>query len=337
MKHGKIFCVSCVTFNLFSKEIIFISDKCYEIITIEAQKITMEHVNINNVYYNELIVFEPDGSNNPYLFCPFRYVTIGNATVNISAMQYSISFNCNYYEHDLFKAMSNKQCEFHYHHFMSHCKWIPTSVFYSYDPRMINQQIIIKNYNQLHHHSAICYCPNNASNCSINWLGPVYPGQTLKTDFCMCNSRKISSRCTDTQYTFANLKVAHQDQLLGSITTYTKTFNFTIVTEIQGHCELFLAASPCQYNIYEAFYVEILACLVGFMLQNGVCVCDPCLIYTNSNIHIDTCYIDQSTITHPANTWIVPAHYHSNNTKYLILHIVQCLPHPSHFNSDLQC
>ena len=100
-------------------------------------------------------------------------------------------------------------------------------------------------------------------------------------------------------------------------------------------CELFVIASP---HIYEAFYIEIPPCPVGFTLQNGICDCDPYL----SNIHIDTCHFDQSTITRPANTWIT-AHYYSNNTKYLISHncpMDYCLPHSSHLNllnPDLQC
>ena len=84
------------------------------------------------------------------------------------------------------------------------------------------------------------------------------------------------------------------------------------VTDDRAMCELFLAASPCIHNIYEAFHVEILPCPVGFTLQDQVCDCDPYL--RNSNIHIDTCYIDHSAITCPVNTWIT-AHYYSNNTK----------------------
>ena len=71
-----------------------------------------------------------------------------------------------------------------------------------------------------------------------------------------------------------------------------------------------------------------------------MCDCDPYL--SNSDIHIDKCYIDESTIKRPANTWIT-AHNYSNDTKYLISHncpMDYCLPHSSHLNllnPDLQC
>ena len=100
----------------------------------------------------------------------------------------------------------------------------------------------------------------------------------------------------------AACKIAQQAELLQSISNYSKTLRFTIVAEAAKVCELFIIASPCLYNVYEVFHVNISVCPVGFTLQNGVCDCDPYL--SNSSMHIDTCYIDQSTITHPANTWI---------------------------------
>ena len=79
--------------------------------------------------------------------------------------------------------------------------------------------------------------------------------------------------------------------------------------------------------------MEMLPCPVGFKLHNGICDCDPYL--SNSVIHIDTCYTDHSTITCPANTWIVTAHNYSNGTKYLISQncpLDYCVPHLSHLN-----
>ena len=59
------------------------------------------------------------------------------------------------------------------------------------------------------------------------------------------------------------------------------------------------------------FDVQLLPCPILFTLQNGVCDCDP-LLPTD----IDTCYIDQSAIRRPANTWI--SYTQSSTSKYLI-------------------
>ena len=101
-------------------------------------------------------------------------------------------------------------------------------------------------------------------------------------------------------------------------------------------CELFLTVSPHLYYIYEAFYVKLSFCPVGFTLQNGICDCDPLL-----PPDIDTCYIEQSVIKRPGTMWI-SAHIRSNDTKYLTGNCPMdyCLPYPSNvqlINPDTQC
>ena len=56
-------------------------------------------------------------------------------------------------------------------------------------------------------------------------------------------------------------------------------------------CELFLTISQHLYDVYEAFYVKLVPCPIGFTLQNGICDCDSLL-----PPEIDTCYIEQSVI-----------------------------------------
>ena len=101
-------------------------------------------------------------------------------------------------------------------------------------------------------------------------------------------------------------------------------------------CELFLTMTPHLYHVYEAFYVRLLPCPVGFTLQNGICDCDPLL-----PPDIDTCYIEQSVIRRPVTRWIT-AHVQSNDTKYLTGNCPMdyCLPYSSNVlltNPDTQC
>ena len=332
---------------LLSEEIVFISNEGNAMIVTKSEPAyvkVLEYSNITfttNIYYNNLVLLEPDERNNfPFPFCILQYVTLRNKPF-VTPTHYTITAKNNHLEEFLIPP-SDQKCEFNFHHFTTHCQWIPSSVFYGHNPGVINQQII--QTDQLSHHTIICYCSHNITNCSVDVLGLVYPGQVLQVELCVTTNNEHSILYVETHNTHlpnSSCKVAHQTELVSTITNYSKMFNFTIiVTEAQQTCEIFLTASPCLYSVYEAFYVEILPCPVGFTLQNGVCDCDPYL--SDSNIHIDTCYIDQSTITRPANTWIT-AHYYSNNTKYLISHncpMDYCLPHSSHLNlhnPDLQC
>ena len=180
---------------------------------------------------------------------------------------------------------------------------------------------------------------NNTYDCSLDLLGPVFPGQVLQVDFCVpheSDSEETFALYVDTHSKFlpsSACKVAHQNQMINTI---TNSYNFTIVSDSTTECELFLTTQPDLYKMYDAFYVQLLPCPIGFTLQNGVCDCDPIL----STI-IDKCYIEFSTIRHPANYWIV-AHAQTNDTKYLISSCPMdyCLPYSSSVNllhPDLQC
>ena len=298
-----------------------------------------------------MIVFRSSDNTNPYIFCGFQYVTIYNST-RATTQHYNITFSSNILQsignqHISNFLLSQSSCEPHFNHFTTHCRWLPTSMFYGHNPGVINRQIIQTDQHQLGYHTTICYCSYNITNCSVDVLGPVYPGQVLQVDLCVPVRNKdaesilyVETHNAQLSPLYSVCKVAHQTELLQIIKSYATTFKFTIVTENQEMCELFLTASPCLNLIYETFFVKILPCPVGFAQQNGVCSCDPYL--SNSNIHIDTCYIDQSTISRPANTWITALNY-SNRTEYLISRscpMDYCLPHSSHLNllhPDLQC
>ena len=189
----------------------------------------------------------------------------------------------------------------------------------------INQQIIKVDGHQWIHHKQIFYCPHDEDyNCTVDLLGPVYPGQVLKVDLCMPQADQnfiVYTVIDSTSLPDSTCRIAHEtEQLVVTIRrNYSETFNFKIVSDITL-CKLPLIAPPF------AFYVQLLPCPVGFTLQNGMCDCDPFL-----PPDIDTCYIDLSAITRPANTWIT-AHtctLTNNTTDYLISDcpIDYCLPY----------
>ena len=316
---------------LFSKSIYFTSNWCEQIIILKSPRELayikiLEYSNIvfTHNHYKTLIAIDTDPNyNHPYLFCLFQYVTLQNtSTKSQNTSHYTIIIN------DSFQY----NCKLSLLHFTSHCQWIPSATFYGKSSVIINQQIIQMNYKL--QHTAIFLC----SNFSIDTLGPVYPGQMLQVELCMPCSDNNSVLYAETHNTLlpeSACEIAHQTELVNVITNNSKIVNYTIVSEVNESCELFLTVSPFLYYIYEVFDVQLLPCPIGFTLQNGVCDCDP-LLPTG----IDTCYIDQSAIRRPANTWI--SYTQSGTSKYLISDCPMdyCLPFSSNVNllhPDTQC
>ena len=327
----------------FSKTIKFISNVCQYAIYLMSLDlpyiIIMEHANImfNQSYADNLIYASGPVANDYddiFPYCMFQYTSSTNIKFNISESLalYAITFN--------FTDNKPHRNGLFIGDFITHCKWLPTAVFNGYNPGYVNQQIVNVDGLPWTHSKALCYCPYNKDyNCTIDLFGPVYPGQKLEVELCIPQGE------SDTNYTLfvetystslpnTACKIAHQTELVNTIGNYPKTFHFTIISAVQL-CELFLTVQ--SLNIRTAFYVQLSPCPVGFTLQNGKCDCDPFL-----PPDIDTCYIDLSAITRPANTWITAHTLTNNTTNYLISDCPMdyCLPYSTNVNllyPDLQC
>ena len=336
---------------IFDKEIMFVSNRCDSFMTIKSEykeypyiKL-MQHANItffDNEYSDDLLTFESnDDSNYPYPFCLFQYISTESNTSTITPAEYSIIFTDNFLLDHYYNVLLNlTECTFLFKRFTSHCKWLPTSVFFGQNPGLINQQIIQINHKRVHHHTFICLTDLKFYyNCTTDILGPVYPGQILQIDVfapCSEDTAVIFAKTHNTLLPTTACKIAHQTELLNIINNCSGIINYTIVSNNGDMCELFLTVSPHLYYAYETFYVKLLPCPVGFTLQNGICDCDPLL-----PPGIDTCYIEQSVIRRPASMWIT-AHVQSNDTKYLTGNCPMdyCLPYSSNIlltSPDTQC
>ena len=294
----------------------------------------------NNSIQKETIDVENDLYSAPYPYCIFQFIASNNISNNTTSMDYKIIFNNNHTNND-----TDNKCKATFYHYTSHCRWIDTSTFHGYDPTIINKQIIVHhNYNnQMNKHNIVCYCSNNVTDCSLDVLGQVYPGQTLQVELCLPCSGKDATLHVETHHRvlpLSSCKISHQNQLINFLATYNNILNFTIASNATEICELFLTVSPYLYQIYEAFYVKLLPCPIGFVLQNGICDCDP-VLSSNQFVPIKACNIDQLTIKRPQNIWIAPLT--SNNCTYLVCSncpMDYCLQHSSDLNlqnPDLQC
>ena len=122
----------------FSGEIIFNKNQCKRIIAIKEDPSyvkVMENTKIlcnqNHVYSKSILVLELDNSNNhPYPFCTFQYVTMNNVSTP-STTDYVITI-----EKNLYILQQHGSCELQ--PFLTHCRWLNTSVFYGHNPGVIN-------------------------------------------------------------------------------------------------------------------------------------------------------------------------------------------------------
>ena len=331
---------------LFCNHIIFESNICDKILYLQSTCIkVMEYSNISllkNRYNGQLIKVENDYKYSLYPLCLFQFMTLRNTTVTVSPMHYSVNIldNIFHYKYKLSKqSIQNQMCLFSFYHFTPNCQWLTNGAFHDYNPKIIYQQIIkINNQNFTYH--KICQCTKNgSSDCYTDVLGSVYPGQRLQVELCTpCNDELLTlyAETNSIHLPVSACKVAPHSDIINTISKYSKTFTFIIVSEATSVCELFLIASSDTQTITVVFYVQLLACPVGFTLQSGACNCDPIL-----SPYIDGCYIDYTSISRPRNTWIT-AHTQVNKTKYLIpdCPMDYCLPYPSYVNlsyPNVQC
>ena len=297
---------------------------------------------INNTYrHQDIQVIVQDYK--PYPFCAFQYDMVTSSNVSNSLLKnYMIRFHGGYQASELYNDDNSHNLLLNYYTF--HCQWLPNSPFYGYHPADINKQIIQTDDEQMYQHTRVCYCfMNNTYDCSLDLLGPVFPGQVLQVDLCVPHEFNFNEtfilvvETLNAYLSSSACRLSHQYEMINTISKSSNTYNFTIISESKNECELFLTAQPNLYKIYDSFYVQLLPSLVGFTLQNGVCDCDP--IFSTIT---DRCYIDYSAIRRPASSWIV-AHIQTNNTKYFISNncpLDYCLPYSSDVNllyPDLQC
>ena len=239
-----------------------------------------------------------------------------------------------------------------------HCAWLDEAVFRSDMPYIVNSRIItVKNKEgqqmMLQETKKLCYCTNGIDyNCSIDVLGPVFPGQTLSIKLAYrWSARRADNKSFPISVVSQNIS-NHECAVLQSKEAIQKvesrqctTVNFTILSSHDYVCELFIMTHEAVHDLpatYDAYFIRLHACPVGFILYQKQCTCD--LVLTNSPLSIKSCNIDHQSLLRPDNSWIFGNDYTMNNShKYLISShcpFDYCLPYSSYLNlssPDLQC
>ena len=105
-------------------------------------------------------------------------------------------------------------------------------------------------------HTNICYCsPLGHYNCSVDWLGMVYPGQTLTVGLCLSyNNEETSILCVETYNDNLPTTACKVYDLIGSKYVFNGSHNQgTIASNHSTMCKLFLTAQPELYAYYDTF------------------------------------------------------------------------------------
>ena len=302
----------------FSNITVFIGNVCDQLIFLDCQLqmcylALLEHANLilsSNEVHNEMINIITQ-HNSPYPYCIFQYYSLPSNKHEDFKIQILLLNNESSIVNEILKQTV-------------HCRWAPGTASRNINPLILNSNVI--NFKgasriKLGDHTTVCYCPASSRyNCSVDQLGPVYPGENLTVDLCLpyndentgilyietYNDDLPKSACKLADYNSMK-HVFHKDKC--------STVYFTIAFRQPGAvgCELFLTAQPNLYTSYDVFYVHLLPCPLGFTLQHGICDCDPDL-----RKYIDECMISSQTVRQFAGVYILGTVSVNSTDTYII-------------------
>ena len=299
---------------IFSNHTLFYTNfLCNQLISLDGnwQYITLKDYAtlefIDNHAYNELISV-PIMYNHPFQYCLFQFIPDTHNDIQ--------KFNISVLENTE-EGVNTERGNSTLNNLSSHCKWINETILQNADKSNLYNKIITYE-KKLGIHTTVCYCQRFSHyNCSVNELGPIYPGQTLTVDLCLpYNHENIGLLYAETyndHLPATACKLINQDNLKHRFTgNHTKSVDFIITSNSSIKCELFLTAQPDLYTHYDVFNIKLLPCPLGFTFQHGVCDCDPLL-----SSYTEKCVILDQTVKRLSNHWIT-GNTSNNDIKYLV-------------------
>ena len=234
------------------------------------------------------------------------------------------------------------------------CYMLPTSTFYKHNHLSIYQQFIHFLPNSRRpplsfDTGMLCYCSAaGIPKCHINTLGPAYPGQTLIIRLCInhkvrdtINNASISIRIYDDSLPKSHCKIRlSHDNNIKWITRNCTKFHYTVLSNNEEQCQMFLKNEDHKYNIM--FYVKLLTCPKGFLLDNDTEKCECDLLMQSISLTVKDCNINDQTILRPGNSWMTAETYNNSHTYRISPNcpFQYCLQQSSYLNfstPDSQC
>ena len=303
--------------------------------------------------------FTLDADKNTNLYCLFQYSEI-NQTYRLNSGEHLLPLQYKKYsivvQNNIGHALFKKKFA------TAHCEWADFSVYKYSDPHEINNHIIKYINNDIEFTERvknICYCTDDQHyNCTIDELGPVYPGQTHALNLIF----KLHSKFNyNVEFPVIVRSIEGPNRACKSYgmkaeiqlfqNTCTKIDYNARYSKNENSCELYFHGTAMMkqvrlnrlwrflWKFVDAYRIKILPCPIGFIFceHNQMCWCDPVLEI------VKNCNIDEQTVVRPASSWIVDStseHDHHTYQVSLQCPFDYCLPHSSHLNlsnPDSQC
>ena len=329
--------ISCHNYIEFSQNVLSSADNAHYIVVQENTLINMT----NNEYATIKIIKTPLYAHTISNFtapCYYQYTARGKIFDELTG---KLNFSIVYHNDiSIYTVMT------------AHCRWLPGSAFNSTKPIDINSRLISSDL-PLEYDKIICYCHNNyTEDCSNDILAAVFPGQTISLSVMLNYLYRTTSNdnSVDLEFLYNHIitveinddilpptacKLGKVNELVHQIYySSCTTINFTIVHNGLRYlqwCELFInILSTHQIDVY---YIAIFPCPVGFVYQNGICVCDP-VLNTLFPVSIITCDINHQTILRPAGSWLSAVIINDSHQYHVSPHcpLHYCLPQSSQLN-----
>ena len=300
----------------------------------------MKENSILNISHNEvwsLFSTKPIAAKYPYPLCLFQYFSNYNtSTVATDKSNFLITFYNNQC-----KQVLRSGC---YDHMpLTHCLWLPQSLFNNSIPLDVNSKYIqfvdnfsIHNLSQIIEQGSLCVCTSELYyDCHKFNLGYLYPGQTLAISLLM-NQQNVNTANTVAVKTDINQQyvtpciVLDISENLQYIDKYCTKLHYTIGFPKKSYCELFLKLASDSDEYLNIFSIRQITCPTGFLKIDERCQCDPVLVQYG----ITNCNINDQTILRPANSWISATTHNNSYTYHISLYCPfrYCLPHSLYLN-----
>ena len=271
----------------------------------------------------------------PYPFCLFQYFSTDNVSIaSTEKRNFLITFHNN-----KCKQAIRSGC-FDYIP-VTHCLWLPHSLFNKSVPLQVNSKYIqfinnsgTYNLSQTIDQSSLCMC-TNVTYCDFHIfnLGYLYPGQTLSISLYhqkVDTANAVVVKTDIDQQHVIPCIVLDISENLQLIEEHCTRLHYTIGFPTDNYCELFLKLASDSDEYLNIFYIRQITCPTGFVKIDKRCQCDPVLVQYG----ITNCNINDQTIPRPANSWISATTHNNSYAYHISLHCPfhYCLRHSSHLN-----
>ena len=193
----------------------------------------------------------------------------------------------------------------------THCRWQPDSAFNTTSPLFVNQHFISDFDKWINKHTqSLCSCSDSDSiNCSVDVLGPIYPGQNAVFSLALVDSKQLQHtvsislepiiysplQCTTPTVSTQQNVSSHR----------CSNISYTLLSHSSKMCELLLRQDiDTSHGIkvsYDKYHIKLRPCPPGFMFLQTRCQCDPILTL---NGHVKDCDINNQTFLRSPNSWI---------------------------------